>query len=121
MVLQTGDKQQNELTVEQKQETKEAFDLLATAAHGSTASKAFQGSGELRAVLEHLRLDRYLDAFLQNGWDDLQDLRECDAESLQSVLQHIGLPPGHQLRLSRHLLGAEASTVPCFLTPPPER
>ena len=52
-----------------------------------------------------MKLLQYADAFEEQGYDDLEYLRELDVAALKGVAQAASMKPGHAARFRDFLLG----------------
>lgn len=74
---------------------------LQPAAHIIPAAEAagvgahLEGLHGMRAVLAEMRLESYVDALEEAGWDDLEFLMSFDGARLAEVARSVGMKPGH--------------------------
>lgn len=61
---------------------------------------------DLPGWLRHYRLDEYHEALVENGFEELEDLRMAEQKELDQVFDLVGVKPGHMLRFRRALRGA---------------
>mmetsp|Transcript_28484 Transcript_28484/g.85034 ORF Transcript_28484/g.85034 Transcript_28484/m.85034 type:complete len:189 (-) Transcript_28484:116-682(-) len=89
---------------------------LRAASEGSARRAAGEAErrlvmGEIGAQLAACKLDRYLDAFEEHGYDDWDEIQSMGEARLQRLVERVGLSSNHADRFLAHVAQAVAERV----------